>query len=563
MKTYKYLVLIIFALAIFIATSNTLYAQSVAPIHITEVQTGGVSSETGQEDPQLEFIELYNASSGPISLAGLELQFLTEKHNGTDPPTRQIATFTDADVIEPSSFYIVSYSGYITNAQFYYQKYSSTGQLTKTSGSVRLYDLSQKTTVDLFGYGSALQNESKSAKAPAIGVSSQRCMQNGNAVDTNNNSVDFAEYAQNTPFGIPACIMAEPENPVPDPPNPPSDPPPSGGPIDTAPNPSENALQNSCAGIEVSEVLPNPAGADAGKEFIELFNSTNTAIDLNGCYLRLEGSNKEYTFAENIIAPQQYSMFSDLVTNFTLPNSSGDTVTLYDVNDVLLSTVAYGGGLDDDVSWAKVDGKWVATYLVTPNNPNIAVLIKPCPAGQIRNPQTERCVTEVTAASVSSASCPVGQERNPATNRCRAIVTSSVDSLVVCKPGQERNPQTNRCRTIASSVASLVACKPGQERNPETNRCRNIVTVASAKPCPAGQERNLETNRCRKIINKDSDFASTLGVADIPTTKGDMTGLILAGLIAVFAILYGLWAWRDDIRFAIKSFIGRMQRNPD
>ena len=563
MKTLKYLIAIIILAAFFVATPNILYAQSVVPVYITEVQTGGVSSVTAQEDPQLEFIELYNAGNEPVSLAGLELQFLTEKHLGGEVPTRQIATFTESDVIEPGLFYVVSNAGYIVNSQYTYQNYSSTGQLTKTSGSVRLYDLNQKATADLFGYGSALQNESKSAKAPAAGVSSQRCMQNSIVVDTNNNSVDFAEYAQATPFGIPNCVAEEPEDPIPDPPITPNDPPPSDEPINPEPEPNQNAPLNSCAGAEISEVLPNPAGADAGKEFIEIYNSTNAVIDLNGCYLRLEGSDKEFTFAESLIAPQQYSIFSDVVTNLTLPNSSGDTVSLYDANDTLLASVAYSSGLDDDVSWAKVEGKWVATYSVTPNSANIAVLIKPCPVGQTRNSQTERCVTEVTAASVSSISCPVGQERNPATNRCKAIVTSSTNSLVVCKPGQERNPETNRCRTIASSVASLVACKPGQERNPETNRCRNIVTVASAKPCPAGQERNLETNRCRKITNNENDFASTLGVTDIPTTKGDMTGLILAGLIAVSAILYGLWAWRDDIRLAIKSFMGRMQRNPD
>lgn len=563
MKIYKYLGLIIFALAIFVVNSNSIYASSVVPIHITEVQTGGISSETSLEDPYLEFIELYNSSSDQISLAGLELQFLTEKHTGGEIPTRQIATFTESDVIGPSSFYIVSFSGYIANAQYNYQKYSSTGQLTKTSGSVRLYDLNQKTTVDLFGYGSALQSETKPAKAPAVGISSQRCLQDGSVLDTNNNFVDFAEYVQYTPFSIPQCVAEEPENPAPEQPSVPSDPPPSDETSDPVPSPSQNLPINSCAGVEISEVLPNPSGADAGKEFIEIFNTTNKQIDLAGCSLRLEGSNKEYVFAENIILPQQYSVFSDSVTNFTLPNSSGDTVSLYDANDTLLSSVAYSGGLDDDVSWAKVDGKWVATYMVSPNSVNIAVLVKPCPAGQIRNPQTERCVTEVTTATVGAASCPVGQERNPITNRCRSIVTSSVDGLILCKPGQERNPLTNRCRTIASSVATLVACKPGQERNPETNRCRNIVTATSAKPCPAGQERNLETNRCRKIINKDSEFASTLGVADIPTTRGDITGLILASIIAVCAVLYGLWAWRDDIRLYVKSFINRIQHKPD
>lgn len=277
-----------------------------------------------------------------------------------------------------------------------------------------------------------------------------------------------------------------------------------------------------CEGVVVSELLPNPAGTDSGKEFIELHNNTSDYVPLKNCSLQV--GTKKFTFADVEMGPGAYVAFNDLVTGLTLPNSSGGNVWLLTPTEEI-DKVTYPGGLADDVAWANIDGVWQTTYAPTPGAANISMPLKPCPEGQIRNQENGRCQSAIVAA---------------------------VASLTPCKPGQERNPETNRCRNVTTAVSTLVPCKPGQERNPETNRCRNIASSNGLAPCPEGQERNPETNRCRKVQNANgSTLASVTDVKAEPSKSSPKWWL--AGAAAMFAVGYAIFEWRQEVlRFFTK-----------
>jgi hypothetical protein len=296
-----------------------------------------------------------------------------------------------------------------------------------------------------------------------------------------------------------------------------------------------------CIGPVLSELLPNPSGPDTGKEFIELHNPTVDPVRLKGCTLRLGEAGTVFELPDEILQPMAYRAFLDSETGLTLPNATPQTVWLLSTEQE--EGVLYGAALGDDVSWARVGTSWLTSLQATPGQPNVLTLPPPVEA-------------EEEEVSGFVTSCPDGKERNPSTGRCRN--PESISQPLPCKPGQTRNPETNRCRTVVAS-ADLTPCKPGQERNLETNRCRSIsASVAGTlQPCEEGQERNPETNRCRKI-----PAASSLPkVEDVATPASAMTSRFwIGGALAVCALGYAIYEWRQDILRAGSRFKQRLKR---
>lgn len=317
-----------------------------------------------------------------------------------------------------------------------------------------------------------------------------------------------------------------------------------------------------CGKAMITELLPNPKGADAGNEFIEVHNPTDQDMPLAGCQLGLEGAQKAFAFTEaDVLQPGEYRAFFDSTTGMTLPNLAGGTVLLIAGQNE--SSYSYSGGLKDDIAWADIAGTWQQTDNPTPGAANKPMTVSsgkgagdeslaPCPAGKFRNPATNRCKNIETAKAL--VPCKEGQERNPETNRCRSII-ATLASLMPCKEGQERNPATNRCRSIVSASSTLTPCKPGQERNPATNRCRKVAAAtAELKPCKEGQERNPETNRCRKVQ------ATLAAATDLDDTKNSQKNLInygLLSLVGVSAVGYGVYEYRNDFRYKLSALKNR------
>lgn len=462
---------------------------------ISEFQTGSIDS--GDENPRGEFVELYNPTDFAADVAGWKVEYLTKTHDGVSEATRTLAALTGN--IEPGAHLLISYQDYLADADFYFSGGPVSGYLAKGDGTIRMVnEIGQ--TIDLVGYGSPNNYEQSPAAAPDANKSLQRCVDNDQLVDTNNNSSDFALYSETTPgINVSCPVAASP----------------------TAPSGSN------CMGIILSELLPNPAGTDGGNEFIELYNPTGDFINLAGCGLQY-GSGSVYRFGNVELAPEQYKAFGDQTTGITLTNSSGGTVYLLSAIDEELATATYLANMGDDVSWAWFGADlWRQTYVPSPNAINTDQATKPCAYGEVRNPDTGRCVSLGVGGSTLQP-CRADQERNPATNRCR-LLTASAAKLTACKPGQERNPATNRCRSASST--QLKPCKPGQERNPDTNRCRNATGAAGG----SGNGK----------------------VQDIASTAASKSSWWLGGLALMSAGAYGIWEWRAELRNLLKKLFMR------
>jgi hypothetical protein len=271
----------------------------------------------------------------------------------------------------------------------------------------------------------------------------------------------------------------------------------------------------------ISELLPNAAGADEGKEFIELYNPNETSVVLDDywLYVGLEGDDR-YTFPPgSTIEPGAYKVFSNTEIDFSLLNSSSRVAVTLKGGTPISETPLF---IDppDDQSWALINEVWSYTNNPTPGSANIA---------------STEIISDATAVQVFLKPCAANQYRSLETNRCRLI-------------------------PVANSVT---ACKDGQYRSEETNRCRNIASdVTVPAPCAEGEVRNADTNRCRKIANIEKAEYGVLGAQT--KSDGSWYGIAAIAGIVLAALSYAIWEWHREIarffmgaRSRIRQFVRR------
>ncbi len=519
-RIVNFIFLLSILLTAFVPVSSVAAETTLPALIITEVK---VRTDTNVPSDYDEYIELYNPSSEPIDLA----QYNLEYYNTTNPPDSQQPSQKQLPALLLGSLASVVFAK--DQTQIAFAQKSPLSSLSDTGGRLRLVS-SEGQIIDQIAWTNTASLATAPGADPSIvfqcNTATAAC--NANRTQTITRSLSGqgdvvlvnAEWALASPTPQSSELLAYPtvdeDVDVPD---------------DTNEVPTPNPQPAlTCEGLVLSEVLPNPAGADGGHEYIELYNPTDEVISLAGCSLQVSSSTKSFTLPDTAMQPGAFLAFYDAVTGLTLPNSAGGVVWLLSPTEEL-DSVTYPGSLEDDQAWALIDSGWFATYTATPSAENILAISKPCPAGQTRNAET---------------------------NRCQAVVVTAAVSLTPCKAGQERNPETNRCRSIATTTTSLVPCKAGQERNPETNRCRAITSDDELAPCAEGQERNPETNRCRKVT---SAAGSTLAsVTDVASPSNASPKWWIAIFAVMAAIAYGLYEWRRDIAVWIKRATSKIHR---
>jgi hypothetical protein len=502
-------------------------------VYINEVKSGGTNTTVSQ------YVTVYNTSDSDVPLSSWAIEYAKP----TFPPAS--CAFSNWKLNGNGATATVSLTG--TLAAHTVSQPFALAINDNDPGSVHLVD-NGGVIRDTVGWGNdiLLAPCYESAQAPQLTAtkSLQRylgCVSDL-PIDTDDNAADFVISSTPRP-GLVGTAAAPQCTPVPVAITPPAI---------TPTTPDTNTIVT-CEGALISELMPNPAGTDTGHEFIELYNPTNEVIALGGCSLQTSASTTKLFNLTGSLEPGQYLALYDTTTGLSLPNSAGGTVWLTSPTTDL-QTIMYPGDMEDDTAWIlNGDDSWVSSFTPTPGASNVDTPFKPCDAGQVRNPDTDRCINEPADSDPSSAI---------------SAASGSTSAPTPCKEGQERNPATNRCRNITSiTTDSTATCKAGQERNPATNRCRNIVTTAStAKDCPAGQERNADTNRCRKTTAAGSSNGSTLdGVKDVASTsssKGRPYWLIAVVALAA-AIAYGVYEWRQEIvLFIKKQFNWHSKRSP-
>ena len=478
-----------------------LAASDSPKIVINEIKLGGDSYSQGPDQPKdpQEYVTLYNASDNDVSLDGWLLEYAKPTFNKTYCGETSWVSHSISGSASSTKLSGMLPAGEVSQPIVRSLTDNTTGALHLVDAT----DSSNSAVTDLVGWGTTAPcSETSAAATPTNGKSLKRYLdcETDYPIDTDDNSDDFAASQPPSPgtLGNPYASTCKSDS-------------------TTATQPTGSTT---CEGMLISELLPNPAGTDTGKEYIELSNPTQSPIPLAGCSLQTSAGEKVYNFNNVALNPGEFRAFYSLETGLTLANAAGGTVWLLSPTTELQS-VTYPANLDDDVAWALVGSTWTATYQATPNADNILLDSKPCPAGQERSADTGRCRNSLTLSTSNLGPCPVGQTRNPDTNRCRSLTSASTSSsLTPCKAGQERNPATNRCRSVLSAGTSLKDCPAGQIRNPTTHRCRKSTSVASI-----GNVKDIKT----------------------ATVPSDSTKWVVVGGSLLAALAFAVYEWRQEI----------------
>ncbi len=192
--------------------------------------------------------------------------------------------------------------------------------------------------------------------------------------------------------------------------------------------------------LRLSELYPNTTGTDSEEEFVELTNTGSETIDLLGWSLA-DASGKAFTAeASQTIEPGAHLALYRETTNLALNNSGTESVVLTAPDGVAVDQFTYETTTNGE-SFILLNGAWVGTSHVTPNEPN-----------SLSQPETEPVTTEVISESVVTPDqSPVVNSTSPA-----ATVTAAPTQRVVYTTSTSSySPSSSVVDVALSSVRSL------------------------------------------------------------------------------------------------------------
>lgn len=105
--------------------------------------------------------------------------------------------------------------------------------------------------------------------------------------------------------------------------------------------------------VFINEWLPNPSGADAKGEFIELFNNGNSPVSLSGWSLATKNG-KYFSLSGHSIAAGGYLILPRSETKLTLKNSE-ETILLYNGQGRLVDRSSFSGAAPDGQSFNRIN----------------------------------------------------------------------------------------------------------------------------------------------------------------------------------------------------------------
>jgi hypothetical protein len=118
----------------------------------------------------------------------------------------------------------------------------------------------------------------------------------------------------------------------------------------------------------ITEIMPNPS---EGSEWFELYNPTNSRINLNGLKICDGlGSTHCYYFAKDDYIDSGYKTYDKGQTKITL-NDSGDYLTLSNASDEVIMETDGFEGADDGISFSLFGIDWKWTKSATKGSTNI------------------------------------------------------------------------------------------------------------------------------------------------------------------------------------------------
>lgn len=335
---------------------------------ISAIQITGGTGHT-QED----FVELFNPTSQPFDLNGYRLV----KRTAAGTTDTAIQSWSDSKIVLPYHFFLWANSNFSGIAAT--PESTSSGTLADNNGVALRYGANDSgEVIDSAAWGSTANgfDPVSSVNPPAnqslsledlFDSSSSFKLQTSSP---RNSSIELLpeliEEPEPTSTEPPVVEDPAPIDPATDDPAPAGDPPvenpdPTVPPVVT-PDPDPEP-QPETVNIKITEILPNPVGSDSGFEQVELYNAGNQTVDLANFKLDDVAptdpiSSNAYTLPETEVQPDSYIFVSIPLGKFSLNNTGGDIVTLFNASNEDLDSVFYSGTAEEGVSYSYFSNGW-------------------------------------------------------------------------------------------------------------------------------------------------------------------------------------------------------------
>ena len=196
------------------------------------------------------------------------------------------------------------------------------------------------------------------------------------------------------------------------------------------------------AGIYISEILPNPKGADSELEFIELFNSMDIPVDLSGWVL--SDGTKKFLLENIAIASKSYIAIYSRDSKISLKNSA-DWVLLANPRGDIISKIHYSFIGQEDQSFALIGQNFAWTLSPTPNARNILL-------GKIEVPVVKNNIEAIAISAPTAEPAPseISDIKNTVTLTQTIITTTT--RVAVAKPSAWQFLQKNLEKLLTSET---------------------------------------------------------------------------------------------------------------
>lgn len=137
--------------------------------------------------------------------------------------------------------------------------------------------------------------------------------------------------------------------------------------------------------MQLSELLPDPSGADDENEFIEVWNPTSSTISLYQWRLR-DNRNRWFAFTGTTLEPNARIAIPRSTSALALPNTSG-SIALVHPSDAVIDATTYTRTIPG-ASWSRdAQGFWRYTTSSTPGAPNVIRVPHDPPTAHIELPK--------------------------------------------------------------------------------------------------------------------------------------------------------------------------------
>lgn len=310
-------------------------AKAVSQIYISGVQTSGGAGHTTDD-----FIELFNPSADAVNLKDFKLV----KRTSNATTDSAIKSWTEDALIPAYSFYLwanSSYSGILATPDI-----TSSGSVADDNGvALRFGTLDAGQLVDSIGWGQTDNGFALvSGNIPANSVLQRQDLFAAQSVyvasaggGPRNSSVQVLPVA---PVVVdPPPVVVVPPDPVVTPP----------------------ATLPVYLPLFITEVLPNPSGADEGQEAVELYNPNSVPVDITGWFLDDGSATTPTSSAYELsgsIGAGEYKVVVTPAGSFVLNNTGGDLVQLFSPDKKVVNSVTYTETASENKTYQKFSSGW-------------------------------------------------------------------------------------------------------------------------------------------------------------------------------------------------------------